>query len=151
MMKTLQVFDIDTPQRVSFFFAQIGHESLDLLYVREIASGSAYEGRKDLGNTETGDGIRYKGRGFIQLTGRANYKSFSDFMNEDFVKNPEKVEEPANACASAGWFWTVHKKLNKLADEGKFETVTKRINGGLNGYADRLKRLGECRKALGIK
>lgn len=150
MAKTLKVFDIDTAERMACFFAQIGHESLDLIYVKEIASGKAYEGRKDLGNIQQGDGVKYKGRGFIQITGRNNYQRLSDWANEDFVSNPEKLTEPAYACMASGWFW-MDKRLNTLADEMKFETITKRINGGLNGYADRLRRLEECKKALGLK
>lgn len=149
LLITLDIFQINTPKRISCFLAQVGHESLDLKYTEEIASGKAYEGRLDLGNTQPGDGVKFKGRGFIQLTGRANYKAFSDFMFIDFTASPELIETPELAWAVSGWFW-MKRNLNKYADEGKFKIITKRINGGLNGYADRLKRLGECRKVFNI-
>lgn len=125
-------------EREAAFIAQIAHESGSLRYVEEIASGEAYEGRKDLGNTEPGDGKRYKGRGLIQITGRANYKAVSDALKYDFVSKPEDLELPGPACFSAGWFWQ-NRGLNRLADIEAFEKITKRINGGLNGYEDRCK------------
>lgn len=135
---TMNEFEINTPQRMRIFLAQIGHESGQLRYVRELASGTAYEGRKDLGNTSPGDGVRYKGRGLIQITGKANYGLLSLALGLPLIEKPELLEEDVNACRSAGWFW-YKKNLNSLADMGKFEEVTKRINGGLNGYADRYK------------
>ncbi len=87
------------------FIAQIAHESGELTYVQEIASGKAYEGRKDLGNTQPGDGIRYKGRGLIQLTGRANYEKYGQLMGLDLINNPELLEEPEFAALSAAYFW----------------------------------------------
>jgi putative chitinase len=135
---TLDEFDISTPQRQRMFLAQIGHESGQLRYVQELASGTAYEGRKDLGNTSPGDGVRYKGRGLIQITGKSNYALLSLALGKPFVQNPELLEEDENACRSAGWFW-YKRNLNALADLGLFQDITKRINGGLNGYADRYK------------
>jgi putative chitinase len=132
-------FGISSAERMSMFLAQLAHESGELRYVRELASGEAYEGRADLGNTEPGDGPRFKGRGLFQCTGRHNYTALSDFFLVDFVSDPELLEEPEWACRSAGWFWST-RKLNALADhndEEAFELVTKRINGGLNGYAQR--------------
>lgn len=140
-------FGIDNPKRLTHFLAQVFHESGYLRYVEEIASGSQYEGRKDLGNTEKGDGIRFKGRGFIQLTGRLNYTNFSksDCCTEDVVAHPEKVAEyPLNQVASM-WFWQ-RNGLNALADrddggtagEDVVRTITKRVNGGINGLSDRL-------------
>lgn len=129
-------FDINTPERQSAFLAQVGHESGQLRYVKELASGDSYEGRKDLGNTEPGDGRRYKGRGLIQITGRANYASCGDALGLDLIVEPELLEQPINACRSAGWFWRSHG-LNELADAGDFLRITKRINGGTNGLADR--------------
>jgi putative chitinase len=135
---TLDEFEINTPQRIRMFLAQIGHESGQLRYVRELASGAAYEGRKDLGNTEPGDGVRYKGRGLIQITGRSNYGLASLGLGLPLLEKPELLEEDRNACRSAGWFW-YKSNLNSLADMGLFREVTKRINGGYNGYADRYK------------
>jgi putative chitinase len=136
--KTLEEFEINTPQRIRMFLAQIGHESGQLRYRRELASGEAYEGRKDLGNTKPGDGVRYKGRGLIQITGRNNYGLASLALGLPLLEKPELLEEDLNACRSAGWFW-YKSNLNALADMGKFETITRRINGGLNGYSDRYK------------
>lgn len=136
--EAMREFDIsDTPEREAAFLAQIAHESGETRYVHEIASGEAYEGRKDLGNTEEGDGVRYKGRGLIQITGRANYKECGDALDLPLVEYPALLEEPINACRSAGWFWE-SRRLNELADKGDFLLITKRINGGTNGYADRL-------------
>ncbi|MAF04965.1 MULTISPECIES: glycoside hydrolase family 19 protein [unclassified Herbaspirillum] len=129
-------FDISNKARQAAFIAQIGHESGQLRYVRELASGSAYEGRKDLGNTMAGDGVKYKGRGLIQITGKANYTALMMALGIDCLEHPEVVEEPTNACRSAAWFW--HEKgLNALADQGNFLAITKRINGGTNGLEDR--------------
>jgi putative chitinase len=130
-------FEINTPARQASFLAQIGHESGQLRYVQELASGAAYEGRADLGNTRPGDGVRYKGRGLIQITGRANYAACGAALGLDLISHPELLEQPVNACRSAGWFWDV-KKLNVWADLGDQEKVTRRINGGINGLADRL-------------
>lgn len=135
---TFDEFEINTPQRLRMFLAQIGHESGQLRYVKELASGEAYEGRVDLGNTEPGDGVKYKGRGLIQITGRSNYALAALGLGLPLLEKPEMLEEDGPACRSAGWFW-YKKNLNSLADLGKFELITRRINGGMNGYADRYK------------
>ena len=106
-------YDIDTDKEIAAFIAQIGHESGQLRYVEEIASGAAYEGRKDLGNTQKGDGKRFKGRGLIQITGRFNYTQLSKDLGEDFIKNPELLSTPKYAVQSACWFWNKNK-LNDL-------------------------------------
>lgn len=106
-------YGIDTNKEVAAFIAQIGHESGQLRYVEELASGKAYEGRKDLGNTQVGDGIKFKGRGLIQITGRANYTQLSKDLGEDFVKNPSLLSTPKYAVQSACWFWNKNK-LNDL-------------------------------------
>jgi len=137
---TMSEFEINTPARIRMFLAQIGHESGQLRYVKELASGTAYEGRKDLGNTSPGDGVRYKGRGLIQITGKANYVLLSLALGLPLLEKPELLEEDVNACRSAGWFW-YNRNLSALADMGKFELITRRINGGMNGYADRYKLL----------
>lgn len=135
---TMTQYEINTPARQRMFLAQVGHESGQLRYVKELASGLAYEGRKDLGNTALGDGPKYKGRGLIQLTGKANYLAASLDLDLPLLDKPELLETPENACRVAGWFWNKNK-LNSLCDLGLFEKLTKKINGGLNGYADRYK------------
>lgn len=133
-------YEIITPLRQRHFLAQLLHESGGFRYVRELASGVAYEGRKDLGNTQQGDGLKFKGRGLIQITGRANYARVSRaiFGNDTLLDYPEILEQPHFAVESACWFWKVNN-LNALADKNDIEAVTKRINGGLNGIADRKK------------
>lgn len=132
-------FGIDTPARQAAFLAQVAHESGSLRYVREIADGKAYEGRADLGNIQPGDGPRFKGRGLIQITGRANYRacSLALFGDERLLDHPEQLEDVTPACRSAAWFWK-SRGLNALADSGAFKAITKAINGGLNGYDERL-------------
>jgi putative chitinase len=132
----MKEFEINTPKRQAAFLAQIAHESGELKYMEEIASGEAYEGRKSLGNTEPGDGKRYKGRGPIQLTGRANYRKCGEALKLDLEGKPETAAEPAIGCRIAGWFWKTHG-LNELADKGEFRQITRRINGGYNGEARR--------------
>jgi len=130
-------FGINTPERQAAFLAQLAHESGQLRYVREIASGKAYEGRKDLGNTQPGDGPKFRGRGLIQITGRANYRECGDDLGAELEDNPELLEEPDLAVASACWFWAT-RGLNELADAGDFRKITRKINGGTNGLADRM-------------
>lgn len=133
-------YGINTPARQSAFLAQIAHESGSFRYTSELASGQAYELRSDLGNTEPGDGLRFKGRGLIQITGRANYASCSTALfgtPTPLLDHPEMLETVALASESAAWFWWSHG-LNSLADADKFEKITRRINGGLNGYTERL-------------
>ena len=130
-------FNISTPARQASFIAQIAHESGQFRYVQEIASGAAYEGRADLGNTQAGDGVRFKGRGLIQITGRTNYQKCGDALGYDLLANPQFLESPILACRSAAWFWNSHG-LNTLADAGDQTAICRRINGGINGLADRL-------------
>ncbi|WP_242704695.1 glycoside hydrolase family 19 protein [Janthinobacterium lividum] len=140
-------FGITTPARQASFLSQVGHESGQLRYVRELASGQAYEGRVDLGNTQRGDGVRFRGRGFLQVTGRANYAACGKALGLDLLAQPELLEQTVNACRSAGWFWQT-RGLNALADAGDQERVTRRINGGVNGLAERLALYREARKVL---
>lgn len=128
---------ITTPRRLSAFLAQLAHESSELRYTAEIADGSAYENRKDLGNTEQGDGPRYKGRGLIQITGRANYQKLADSWGMPLIQHPEILEQPEYATRSAAWFWQA-KGCNTLADGDKFGSITKTINGGYNGLDSRI-------------
>ena len=134
-------FGIDTPTRQAAFLAQIGHESGGLKYTTEIwgptPAQSRYEGRKDLGNVQTGDGFRFKGRGLIQTTGRANYDTTGRALGVDLIAHPELLAEPVWAARSAAQFWQ-SRKLNALADSKDFYALTRRINGGLNGIDDRL-------------
>ncbi len=155
-------FNINTAIRQLCFLAQVGHESGGLFYTEELASGKAYEGRKDLGNTQPGDGVRFKGRGLIQITGRANYTKLGKFLGIDLVNNPTLLggknvttctaEQITNAALSAGCFWD-SRNLNTLADKmditkpitdannmKQFIAITKKINGGTNGLQDRVQR-----------
>jgi putative chitinase len=139
LAKCMQDRQINTPLRQAHFLAQIGHESGELRYAEEIASGAAYEGRSDLGNTQPGDGVRFKGRGLIQLTGRANYAKYGQSIGRDLVTDghwTQVAEDPALAVDVASWYWDT-RQLNKYADLDDIVTVTKRINGGDNGLEDR--------------
>lgn len=129
---TLEEFEIDTPFRAAMWLAQIAHESGELLYTVELASGANYEGRRDLGNVNMGDGIRYKGRGLIQLTGRANYRECGEQLEQPYEDEPTLLQEPEHATRSAGWFWYT-RDLNPAADVQDIVTVTQRINGGQRG------------------
>lgn len=140
-------YDLSTPLRLAHFLAQVGHESGSLHYHEEIASGEKYEMRLSLGNTEKGDGVKFKGRGLIQITGRANYKAYGDSVGIDFIANPSLLGQTPHAVDSAGWFWNL-KKLNALADKDDLLHITKRINGGTNGIADRKARLANAKKVL---
>lgn len=145
-------FGINSPIRITHFLGQLGHESVGLLYMEEIADGSAYEGRVDLGNVYPGDGTRYKGRGPIQLTGRANYAAASGALGLDLEGNPARAAEPDVAFRIAGWYWS-SRSLNALADLGDagFDEITRRVNGGFNGYEDRLAYYTRAKEVLGIE
>lgn len=138
--QTFERADINTPLRTAAFLAQVGYESGGFRYTREIwgptLAQKRYEGRRDLGNTEPGDGKRYLGRGLIQLTGRRNYALASDAFNTDFISEPELLEQPEWATMVAGWYWSV-RGINVPADVGDFERVTKLVNGGYNGLEQR--------------
>ena len=144
-------FEINTPERMAAFLAQVGHESGGLHWLVEIWGPSIaqthYEGRADLGNTEDGDGFRFRGRGLIQITGRANYAAASEALATDFVRSPEMLAEPDMAVRSAMWFWRSHG-LNELADAGDFERITRKINGGLNGEDGRVALWESAKEAL---
>ncbi|MFY9223192.1 MAG: glycoside hydrolase family 19 protein [Blastocatellia bacterium] len=144
----LAEFEINTPKRQAAFLAQIAHESVELKHFKELASGRAYEGRRDLGNTQPGDGVRYKGRGPIQLTGRANYRQAGKDLGLDLENTPARAEAPDVAFRIAGWFWT-KRKLNAFADKDNFDAITYRINGGYNGKADRDRYYQKALKVLG--
>jgi putative chitinase len=135
---------INTRLRIAAFLAQIGHESGSLVYSKELGGASyfaKYDGRKDLGNTEPGDGAKFCGRGLIQVTGRANYGKASQalFGDDRLLKTPELLEQPTWAAKSAVWYWTT-RNLNALADADRFTDITRAINGGTNGLEDRKAR-----------
>nr|WP_314617729.1 glycoside hydrolase family 19 protein [uncultured Pseudomonas sp.] len=154
---TLPRWEIDNPKRVAAFIAQVGHESGQFRYVRELGS-DRYLSRYDtgslarrLGNTPQadGDGQLYCGRGLIQVTGRNNYQACSRalFGDERLLGQPQLLEQPRWACESAAWFW--HSRgLNALADRGEFNRITRHINGGLNGLEDRLMLWARAREVL---
>ena len=177
---TFAKYDINTPQRQASFIGQCAHESNNFKTLEENLNYSAeglmrtwgsrfptleiaqqyarnpekiankvYGGRAELGNTEEGDGWKYHGRGLIQLTGRANYTVCGQALGRPFAETPEMVLDPENACLSAGWFWN-KKNLNALADSGDVETMTKRINGGLNGLEDRKQKIAKALSVLGV-
>ena len=144
-------------KRMAHFLAQVAHESGEMRYVKELASGKSYEGRKDLGNTVSGYGVKYKGRGFLQLTGYNNYKAYKTYCGYDVVNWPELLESPKGATRSAGWVFTrgmgVNLCLYADLDNGEntedvLRKITKRINGGYNGLDSRRKYLERAVNAL---
>jgi predicted chitinase len=145
LQQAMEEFEINTPLREATFLAQIAHESGEFKYLEEIwgptDAQKHYEppSKKadDLGNTEPGDGKRFKGRGAIQLTGRANYKKFGELLDLDLITHPEWAADPQVAFRVSGAFWKSNG-LNELADQQEFEKITRRINGGLTGQAERL-------------
>jgi putative chitinase len=148
--QTLHKYEINTPLRICHFLAQVAHESDGFNTTEEYASGAAYEWREDLGNVYEGDGRKFKGRGLIQLTGRANYREFSQYLKiYDLEAYPELVAEPELACSSAGWFWS-SRNLNALADQDNFDRIMLTINGGRTGEADRWAYLVRAKAAFGI-
>lgn len=143
-------FGINTKLRMAHYLAQIAHESGELRYTKELASGKAYEGRKSLGNTQPGDGVRFKGRGLIQITGRANYSAYSNYCGFDVVMCPELLERPVGATKSSMWVFDTFG-CNELADQDNLKAIRKRINGWYNGLAACEKYLKRAKQALEIK
>jgi len=174
--ETFEKYEINTPKRQACFIGQCMHESGGFKFLRENLNYSAkglvatwpsrfpneeyaeeyarkperiankvYSGR--MGNTEDGDGAKYIGRGLIQLTGKDNYKAVTEALGVDLLATPQLLEEPRYAALSAGWFWN-KKGLNALADAGDIETMTKRINGGSIGIADRKAKIDMVSKYL---
>lgn len=132
----MREFDITSQERAEMFLAQVLHESLRLCYFEEIADGSAYEGRRDLGNVRVGDGRRFKGRGPIQLTGRENYRWAGQKLGLPLEEHPELAARHDIGWRIAGLYWR-ERGLNALADRGDFLAVTQRINGGQRGLSSR--------------
>lgn len=146
---TLDHYEINTPLRVAHFLAQIAHESDGFCTTEEYASGRAYEGRRDLGNTQVGDGVRFKGRGLIQLTGRANYAKYGERIGVDLIADPAKAADPATSLILACEFWTrTRGGLSQYADRDDILTITRAINGGTNGLEDRRHYLARAKQAL---
>jgi putative chitinase len=147
-------FGIDTLLRQACFLAQIAHESGSLRYTIEGADGMGYDITvnpklaAELGNTEPGDGKRYRGRGLLQVTGRANSTKCLEAMGRP-VDDLPYLETPVGASRSAGWFWQL-RGLNEIAELGNFGSLTTNITGGYNGIDERIKHYIRCRKALGI-
>jgi putative chitinase len=146
-------FEINTPSRQAAFLANIGHESGGLHWLVELwgptISQQRYEGRRDLGNLQIGDGFKFRGRGLLQTTGRANYTALSNHLGVDYVADPERLANPVDAARSAGYFWQSNG-LSKFADGGDFLTVVKRINGGYNGLSERQMLWAKAKEALGL-
>lgn len=175
--RALNVWKIDTPERVAMFLAQCAHESagfrtlienlhysahallatwpnrftpdeaVAMAYNEEAIAERAYGGRMGNGPEGSGDGFRYRGRGIIQLTGRENYRKAGAAIGIDLEAKPDAALQPVAACQVAGWYWSSHG-CNELADAGDFEGITRRINGGLNGLADRKAWLSKVRALL---
>ncbi|MGO4815247.1 glycoside hydrolase family 19 protein [Cupriavidus sp. 2MCAB6] len=159
-------FGILSPARVAAWIAQTGHESLGFSLTRELWGPTPAQMRYErdlsapwppadrasrnqkpfeLGNSQPGDGKRFMGRGLIQITGRANYRTCGAALGFDLQATPAMLEGDALAARSACWFW--HSRgLNALADAGAFETLTRRINGGINGLADRQERWARAKQ-----
>ena len=149
LLQTLAEFDLKTPLRQAHFLAQLCHESGSFNYLEELASGEDYEWRDDLGNVQAGDGVRFKGRGLIQITGRANYGDCGNALGQDLIANPTHLANPDLACRSAGWFWNT-RHLSAFADRDDVDTITYRINGGYNGYDERVEFLHAAKAVLGV-
>ena len=141
----MEDYGITTRLRVCHFWAQAAHECDGFKTMREYASGRAYEGRRDLGNVNPGDGVRYRGRGIFQLTGRANYAAMQKKIGLPLVAHPELAEGPEVALRIACEYWA-SRGLNAFADRDDITTITKRINGGLNGFADRKAKLAIAKR-----
>lgn len=144
MNKGLNLFEINTPVRIQHFLAQISHESGGGRWKQELASGKDYEGRKDLGNTQPGDGPKFKGAGYIQMTGRANYQRFADYIKDPKVMEGVKYVAEKYPMTSAGYWWHSHG-MNAFCDKKPtVEQVTRIVNGGVNGLEERKKYFIKC-------
>jgi predicted chitinase len=149
-------FAINSPARAAAFIAQLAHESGEFRWMEEIWGPTPAQRRYEppstlaarLGNTQPGDGTRFKGRGPIQLTGRANYQRFGQLLGIDLIAQPQRAASPDVAFRIAALYWA-NRGLNPLADAGDFREITRRINGGFNGLADRIKYFERARTILG--
>jgi len=150
----MPTYGINSMPRVRHFIAQIAHESAQFNFVRELASGEAYDTgalAKQLGNTpeKDGDGEKYKGRGLIQITGKDNYRrcSLALFGDERLIDNPELLEQPLYAVKSACWYWQSNS-LNAFADQDNLKGITRKINGGYNGLQSRVEFYTRAKKYI---
>lgn len=147
------IYGLTLPLEKAHFLAQVAHESNSGLWLQELASGAAYEGRKDLGNTQPGDGKRFKGHGLIQVTGRGNHARYSQWKYGDdrVVRDPLMLTRLPDAVDAAFWYWTVERpRLKPLALADDVVGVTRAINGGVNGLDDRKARLAKAKRLLGL-
>lgn len=144
---TLDSYDINTKLRIAHFMGQVTHECAGFRTTEEFASGAAYEGREDLGNIRAGDGKRYKGRGLIQLTGRANYRKIGEILDLPLEDNPELAAEPVSSLKIACEYWK-SRNINAAADRDDLIKATRLVNGGLNGLEDRRNYLQKAKNAL---
>ncbi|MGR3806096.1 peptidoglycan-binding protein [Marinibacterium profundimaris] len=146
----LAEFEIDTPLRIAHFMAQITHECAGFRTTQEFADGTAYEGRADLGNTEPGDGPRFKGRGLLQLTGRNNYRRYGGLMALPLEDQPELAADPVTSLRIACVYWTDHD-INPLCDADDLLAVTRKVNGRLNGLEDRQACLARAKREIAAR
>lgn len=154
----VEIFKIDTPLRMAHFLAQIAHESNELRCTKEYGNREYFvkydngKLKQMLGNLKDGDGYKYRGRGLIQITGRANYQAYQDsgYCKGNIMDEPKLLEQPLGAVKSAMWWWWKHG-LNKLADSDSFTEITKVINGGTNGLEPRRKYLAKAKAALNVQ
>ncbi|OON69194.1 hypothetical protein B0919_10330 [Hymenobacter sp. CRA2] len=154
--ETMRKYQINTRLRQAHFLAQVAKESDHFATAREYHDGSNYEGRADLGNTQPGDGKRFRGRGLIQLTGRDVYAAYGRYLGKNLTEgtNMLLVEEEPYASDASGWFWLIYKKgkdINARADRDDVVAVTRAVNGGQNGLADRRRYTENAKKAFGIQ
>ncbi len=144
----LERYDITTPQRIRHFLSQTAHESGGGRYKKELASGAAYEFREDLGNDEVGDGQKHKGAGYLQITGKYNYLRLSQYLGDPRVMEGVDYVAENLPFTSAG-FWWMDNEMNELIDNGAdVLAVTRRVNGGTNGLADRERYFQICLKVI---
>jgi putative chitinase len=144
---TLERYDLTSRLRIAHFLGQTCHESAGYRTTQEFASGRAYEGRTDLGNTQKGDGARYKGRGLLQLTGRANYADYGKALGVDLVNNPTLAAQPALSLKIACEYWK-RRNINADCDRDDVQAVTRKVNGGLNGLSDRIALTEKAKTAV---
>ncbi len=149
----IEVARITTPRRIAAFLAQLAHESGEYRYMEEgwgpTEAQLGYEGRVDLGNVYAGDGPKFKGHGPIQITGRTNHDACGRSLGLDLLNNPTLITLPEHGTASACWFWNT-RQLSLLADRDWFKAITRIINGGYNGLADRVRYWDRNRTILGL-
>lgn len=150
----MQEFGITTAAQQAAFLANVGHESGGLHWLTELwgptIAQQRYEGRRDLGNVQPGDGFKFRGRGLLQTTGRANYAALSGHLGVDYLSDPDRLSQPLDAARSAGYFWQSHN-LGPVADAGDFLKVVRTINGGYNGLSERQMLWASAKAALGVE